>query len=409
MKTMLSSPDSIKAVASPQTEYSTKAVASPHTEYAPVWVPRSPPTMAVFDGATGRPQIPMEDDFLARLARAENGEADATTPITPPLSVGKLAGAPQEGSNDAANDSISERTQSASTKPAKAVGSATAVDSGAQVSQRTKKVKAKAKPLDTSKSKLETPKSSKTPETPYSKPASSARGGAASNRGGGPGKGKAKGAPKTPAAIKEEAEEDNSDGDGEGKSKKGGSKKEVPRHRRICKSQQGGEKLGLSFIDHPRKPGIVISSLTAEGACAAHGCMVGDHIVKINGMKPNNITEAKEQLEAAWSQMASEPSKHRLKFSLGDRTQTINLAQVGQVCAAITSLNCGRVVSGGGSCRRSSAASVALLLFPCPLSQRWHADCRPRCMCSAGGRARGGRLERDACQSRVEGRQQQHT
>ena len=49
---------------------------------------------------------PGGDDFLARLARAEKGEASSPTPPkkAPPLSTSKIAAASHQGSNDEWND-----------------------------------------------------------------------------------------------------------------------------------------------------------------------------------------------------------------------------------------------------------------------------------------------------------------
>lgn len=93
----------------------------------------------------------------------------------------------------------------------------------------------------------------------------------------------------------------------------------------------------MTFIDHPRVAGVVISALDPEGACVAQGCTVGDHILKINGVKPNGHVEAMHQVDSVWSTKASDPTKDFLKLSLAERTQTLTLAKPGQVAVRVVS------------------------------------------------------------------------
>ena len=48
------------------------------------------------------------------------------------------------------------------------------------------------------------------------------------------------------------------------------------RHRRVHK--EVGAITGVTFIDHPKGHGVVVSELEVEGACARSGVRIGDHM-----------------------------------------------------------------------------------------------------------------------------------
>ena len=52
---------------------------------------------------------------------------------------------------------------------------------------------------------------------------------------------------------------------------------------------------------------------------------MGDHIIKVNGARPTDHKHAMRLIDTAWSQEATDASKDRLKFSLADRTEDIQL------------------------------------------------------------------------------------
>lgn len=94
------------------------------------------------------------------------------------------------------------------------------------------------------------------------------------------------------------------------------------RHRRVQKHWPG-QKLGLALMDHPTREGVVVvSQLTAEGACAQNGVRVGDLIYKVNGKKLANHTQAIKMIESHW---AHEALTDRLKLSLHDRTRDVHM------------------------------------------------------------------------------------
>lgn len=95
----------------------------------------------------------------------------------------------------------------------------------------------------------------------------------------------------------------------------------MSRHRRVFK--EVGAVTGITFIDHPKGHGVVVSELQADGACAKSGVRLGDHVVKINGERPNDRNHAVALCDAAWTAEADgqDRNKDRLKFSLHFRTQ----------------------------------------------------------------------------------------
>ena len=101
------------------------------------------------------------------------------------------------------------------------------------------------------------------------------------------------------------------------------------RHRRVRK--EIGAVTGITFIDHPKGPaeGVVVSQLSADGACAKSGVRIGDHITKINGTRPSDRSHAVELCDAAWTAEAREGDKNtdRLKFSLHRRTQDCSIGK----------------------------------------------------------------------------------
>ena len=175
-----------------------------------------------------------------------------------------------------------------------------------------------------------------------------------SSRGGAATAGSSKSAAATPSKLEAVEESDDSDrGKGKAgkKSKKNANakpgdkskkdaapKKDAPRHRRVYKSRVG-EKLGLTLIDHPTLPGVVVvAELAAELACARNGVNVGDQIVKINGEKVEDHKQAMRITDLAWATEAEDPSKDRLKFSLLDRTKEVVISdssRTGQVSVTV--------------------------------------------------------------------------
>ena len=129
------------------------------------------------------------------------------------------------------------------------------------------------------------------------------------------------------------------------------------RHRRVHK--EVGAKTGVTFIDHPKGNGVVVSELTKDGACLSSGVRVGDHIVKINGEKPNNRAEAVKLCDAAWTaEVDGSKNNDRLKFSLHHRTQDFEIEGI-RTSTSTSGLSAGALIgvesmnSGG---RRMSAS-----------------------------------------------------
>lgn len=75
-------------------------------------------------------------------------------------------------------------------------------------------------------------------------------------------------------------------------------------------ARAGGQKLEVTVIDHPKFEGAIVSALGANGAAARNGLRVGDHIVRVNGIR------ARDHRTAMWLTDAAES---RIKFSLADR------------------------------------------------------------------------------------------
>jgi len=101
----------------------------------------------------------------------------------------------------------------------------------------------------------------------------------------------------------------------------------VSRHRRIHK--EVGAVTGISFVSHPHGKGVLVSDLTAEGACAKSGVRVGDHITKINGERVTDHVQAASLCDSAWTAAAdgTDKNKDRLKFSLHHRTQEFEVGR----------------------------------------------------------------------------------
>jgi len=101
----------------------------------------------------------------------------------------------------------------------------------------------------------------------------------------------------------------------------------ISRHRRIHK--EVGAVTGISFISHPQGKGVLVSDLTAEGACARSGVRVGDHITKINGERVTDHVQAATLCDSAWTAEAdgTDKNKDRLKFSLHHRTQEFEVGR----------------------------------------------------------------------------------
>lgn len=81
-------------------------------------------------------------------------------------------------------------------------------------------------------------------------------------------------------------------------------------------ARAGGQKLEVTVIDHPKFEGAIVSALGANGAAARNGLRVGDHIVRVNGIR------ARDHRTAMWLTDAAES---RIKFSLADSTRTVRL------------------------------------------------------------------------------------
>jgi S1-C subfamily serine protease len=130
------------------------------------------------------------------------------------------------------------------------------------------------------------------------------------------------------------------------------------RHRRVRK--EIGAVTGITFIDHPQGPaeGVVVSQLSADGACAKSGVRIGDHITKINGTRPSDRSHAVELCDAAWTAEAREGDKNtdRLKFSLHRRTQDFSIGkkQTNTLTTAPLSMNAtvGVEVMGGAQAKK---------------------------------------------------------
>jgi hypothetical protein len=153
------------------------------------------------------------------------------------------------------------------------------------------------------------------------------------------------------------------------------SSNHISRHRRIHK--QVGAITGVTFVDHPKGHGVIVSDLHADGSCKSSGVRVGDHVTKINGEKPTDQKHAVALCDAAWTAEAdgTDKNKDRLKFSLHHRTQDFELRALRQ-----GSLSAGVVVDASGaglqpspSVRQSVLLAVRLrwLLLTCG----WSAAC----------------------------------
>lgn len=108
------------------------------------------------------------------------------------------------------------------------------------------------------------------------------------------------------------------------------SSNHISRHRRIHK--QVGAITGVTFVDHPKGHGVIVSDLHADGSCKSSGVRVGDHVTKINGEKPADQKHAVALCDAAWTAEAdgTDKNKDRLKFSLHHRTQDFELRALRQ-------------------------------------------------------------------------------
>lgn len=58
-------------------------------------------------------------------------------------------------------------------------------------------------------------------------------------------------------------------------------------------------KLELTVVDHPTGPGVLVSDLGNDGACAMQGLLVGHHILKINDTRTMDHRSAIELTDAA--------------------------------------------------------------------------------------------------------------
>jgi len=81
-------------------------------------------------------------------------------------------------------------------------------------------------------------------------------------------------------------------------------------------ARAGGQKLEVTVIDHPKFEGVVVSELGANGAAARNGLKVGDHVVRVNGIR------ARDHRTAMW---LADAADSRIKFSLADSTRTVRL------------------------------------------------------------------------------------
>ena len=126
----------------------------------------------------------------------------------------------------------------------------------------------------------------------------------------------------------------------------------VPRHRRVYKEKDA--VVGLTLMDHPVHPGVVVKTLDPNGSCLKHGVRVGDHILKINGKKPKDHREGIVLIDEAWTSQVDgeDKNKDRLKFSLADRTQDFVLRRVSE-----------RGAAGGGAAAASGAEDVGITLI----------------------------------------------
>ena len=83
---------------------------------------------------------------------------------------------------------------------------------------------------------------------------------------------------------------------------------------------------------------MLVSHLLDNGACLKAGVRIGDHIVKINGEKPQDEKHAVKLCDAAWTAEAdgTDKNKDRLKFSLHRRTQDYAIGREGSGLVAGT-------------------------------------------------------------------------
>ena len=125
----------------------------------------------------------------------------------------------------------------------------------------------------------------------------------------------------------------------------------ISRHRRVHK--EVGAVTGITFMDHPKGNGVVVSELKPDGACFKSGVRVGDHVSKINGERPNNRDHAVSLCDSAWLAEAdgTDKNKDRLKFSLHLRTQDFSVGR------QTSGLSAGAIVGveslNGGGARKS--------------------------------------------------------